>query len=410
MVTRAFPPVGGGGVQRMVKFATYLRNHNWNATVVAPDKDRDAGWHDESQLELPGAKDVIRVGKVDLRRVLYKRIVGRILPIDAYYSWARQVTKTLLNEVTPEFRLIFTSGPPHSVHWIGKEIAAKRNLAWVADFRDHYTLGPEYKPTSSLHRAYDRRFEEAIFKTADMIICNTRTNRRELIAKFGTRYAKKLKVIYNGFDQNDLTVNNSNELWTRDRRSYLYLGGLRGGHIDDHFFRIVDRLQKTDPERAANIAVRIVGDSSRKGPLVDALVASGMVTIHPPVPADSLGSVLQASDGCVAWQRSNPQYRGTIGGKIFDYLAAEKPIFSLGQPSGEVDRLLRRFKIGVNVEPGNLADTTDAFIQFDEQVQNNAYPIDESKRECLNRFSRQYQAKQLADVFDEVIATGANKN
>ncbi len=386
----------------MIKFSKYLNNHNWRATVAAPDKPRESGWHDESPLKNINKKDVIRIGQVGLKKQsTIKRLLNRFYPVDAHYPWADQVIRNLSRHDLSKYSILFTSGPPHSVHYVGERLAHKHHLGWVADFRDHFTLAPEYRPSTPLHHNRNIEFEKRILSKADLVICNTRTNRRELIAEFGLKYSSKIKVIYNGFDRSDICEGEP-YLWPDKCRSYVYLGGLRGEKIDSSFFKIIARIRKSHPDLSKEFSIRIVGDTRHKGNSVDELVDAGMVTIHPPVPADSLGSVLHAADGFVAWQRDKPKYKGTVGGKIFDYLAAEKPIFSLGQNGGEIDKLLRHFKAGISVDAGDLRLACDSFLSFDQKVTSGEFKREKSSGDCLERFTRQYQAKQLANAFDAV--------
>ncbi len=188
----------------MIKFSKYLNNHNWRATVAAPDKPRESGWHDESPLKNINKKDVIRIGQVDLKKQsTIKRILNRFYPVDAHYPWANQVIRNLSRHDLSKYSILFTSGPPHSVHYVGERLAHKHHLGWVADFRDHFTLAPEYRPSTPLHHNRNIEFEKRILSKADLVICNTRTNRRELIAEFGLKYSTKIKIFYNKFDRKE---------------------------------------------------------------------------------------------------------------------------------------------------------------------------------------------------------------
>ena len=150
LVTPVFPPKGGGGTQRMVKFVKYLRDHDWYAYVVTPSAQR-SDWYDESPLAGVQSERVVRMGATIRPRSLSKRLLARTYPIDAYYPWASRVAAYLKTEPDLKADVIFTSGPPHSVHRVGAALKRDRNIKWIADFRDHYTLGPEYAPATALH-------------------------------------------------------------------------------------------------------------------------------------------------------------------------------------------------------------------------------------------------------------------
>lgn len=401
IATHVFPPKAGGGVQRMVKFAQFLPSHGWTTTVVAPSMDRQAGWSDNSQFQLMDKVKVIRVG-AHTKRSLLNRALRKVYPVDSEYPWSAQVTTELSRQKKLDVDAVLTSGPPHSIHRVGQWLAREKNIPWIADFRDHYTLNPEYAPWTGLHRRYDRKFEQQILDQASAVVCNTRTNRRELLAEFGLQYAKKVTTIYNGFDRDDLGEGDQDG-WPRypaERTNYVYLGGLRGGEIDDSFFRMIEQLKNSHAEIAAQIAIHIVGDPSRRTALCDQLVQQQIVHLHPPVPASALGGALRQADACLTWQRDMERYRGTIAGKVFDYLAMEKPVFALGQVGGEVDRLLTRFGLGVCVNPSDTTRATEAFADFHRSLLSSEFQLRQSCRCHLDLYSRRHQSAQLASLLD----------
>ena len=404
IVTRVFPPKAGGGVQRMVKFAKYLPEHGWETIVVAPAMYRSAGWHDPSPMAGINADHVIRVGMHQPKGSTTKRALKKIYPIDAEYPWSHQVIANLQAREDLNFDAVLTSGPPHSVHRVGASLSRHSNTPWIADFRDHYTLNPEYKPRTPFHRFYDRRFETRILDHATAVICNTRINRRELLAHYGIQYAPKVTTIYNGFDYSDLKTHIADDVpqFSPERTNYVYLGGLRGGEIDDAFFRVIAAMRQSHPQVVDGIAIRILGDPSRRTRLCQLLIEQGIVHLHSAIPANAIGAVICQADACLTWQRDLPRYRGTIAGKVFDYLAMKKPIFALGQPGGEVDQLLRRFHIGDCVSPADTQHAAQSLAQFARKVKAGGFRFHESSRCGLQQFSRPHQAAQLATLLNAV--------
>ena len=400
IVTRAFPPKGGGGVQRMIKFVTYLKGHGWKTKVIAPS-NTNWSWRDETPLEHIDKKTIIRIEDIQRSTSLLQRVVRRVQPVDAFMPWAKSVVHQC-GKIDLKPDVVLSSGPPHSVHHAGMKLAQQFRAKWVVDFRDHFTLGPEYRPTSFIHRQLDKNFERKLLDDADALICNTKTNRREMIREHGVQYSKKLTTIYNGFDRLDLKFEETHQ-FDPDKVNYIYLGGLRGSKIDDTYFSALDHVRNTRPELADRIRVHVVGDFSRKGSLVDELVETGIIKLHEPVPANQIGALIDSADACLVWQRNRKGYKGTIAGKVFDYLAMKKPVFSIGQVGGEVERLIKRFGLGQNwsaaLEPKELAQH---MIQFHQRLLAGEFEFDELKNECLDRYSRQHQVTQLARLFDSL--------
>lgn len=407
LISPVFPPKGGGGVQRILKFAAYLRKHEWDTTVVSRNFSDSISWHDDCHADLLPRDSVIRIGDFVRETKLLKRAARRLAPIDSDYYWARQVCRELPKRLRSKYDAVMSSGPPHSVHLIGQSISKQLDLPWVADFRDHFTLNPEYRPSTALHRRADYRFEKEILDASKAIICNTRINRREMIHKFGLQYHGKLHTIHNGFDRDDLAQIDSDlkvdGLFSSSDCNLVYMGGLRGGRIDDSFFTVLEAMDEISLSCFDRLVVHVFGDAGKKTNLCASLVERGDVRIHHAVPANRMRGVLRQADGCVAWQSNKPQYRGTVPGKLYDYIAMEKPVFFLGQRNGEADRILRSFNLGHAVLPGNIQTGRTQLFQFVESLSVGTNRFSENKRYPVHRFSRQFQAEQLAVVLDKIL-------
>jgi hypothetical protein len=394
----------------MLKFATYLPDHGWDTTVVTPKPSGELRWRDESQLGLLASGQVVRIGTLDQKRSFIERLARRVLPVDPEYLWAATVTRSILRGALPKSDVILTSGPPHSVHLVGKQIARRTGQVWVADFRDHFTLNPEYRPATPMHRWFDCRLETEVLAKADAIICNTRINRRELIRAFGVSNASRLYTVHNGFDLRDLKENNGDldskvaaDAFSNDHLNVAYLGGLLGGDIDDAFFRVIDEVSRARCEVGQALRIHVFGDATRKTQLCDRMVQRGIVKLHPAVPANRLADVLVHADFCVAWRRHDERYNGTVPGKIYDYLAMKKPVFMLGMVGGETDRILRRYSLGYCVSPEDSSVACREMLTFIERWKNGGFAFADSRRYPLERFSRQSQAHQLASILDRVL-------
>lgn len=401
IITHAFPPFGGGGVQRMVKFSTLLKSYQWQATVVCPCEKNDS-WLDYSQMELVKEIEQIRFGYRNLKNdSLIKRIIRRFYPIDVYFKWARQIIKLLLKKDLSEYKIILTSGPPHSVHLVGLVLSKKKNIKWVADFRDHFTLGPEYK-AGKLKRLIDNCFERKILIKANAIIVNTATNKSEILERFRNADAKKIYAIYNGFDYNDLVKGKVTVNWNTNKKNYLYLGGLRGDRIDGVFYKILSKAFSLTPELRNAIRIHVIGDHSRKGNVINELLLTDIFEFHDPVAFNEVADYLIKADACVTWQRREAKYKGTIAGKVFDYIAMQKPIFSVGQDDGEIANMIMPNNIGISADPDNIEDAAEKFQKFHDKVMRSEFSYSSLNSSFFEKYNRVNQAKELSIIFNSI--------
>jgi len=402
LLTHAFPPFGGGGVQRMAKFAVYLEKENWKATVVAPGESGDS-WIDAARLKEVAEVEVIRIGKRNLKQdPIWTKIVRRFFPIDPYFQWAIAAWNLIRKYPKGKWQLIFSSSPPHSTHLAGMWIAKEMGIPWVADFRDHFTQGPEYK-AGFFKQKSDHFFEGKFLKMASAIVVNTETNRKEILSKFPSVNPNKLHVIYNGFDLADLHQNHQKpEGFEKGLTHFLYLGGLRGDHIDGTFYHTLAKAIQFRPGIENRIRIHIVGDISRKGALPEKLGLNTCIRFSEPVAYNEVADFIAASDACLTWQRPNPRYKGTIAGKVFDYIGMRKSIFSLGQPDGEIASILTQYGIGISADPSDTGSAALAFLEFHDALLRGEFDYPKDSADFLSIFDRRRQASQLASLFSKL--------
>lgn len=403
IITHAFPPTGGGGVQRIVKFAKYLKAEGWIPTVICSEQT-SSSWQDMKRLEEVADIHVVRVPLKAFGNTFFDKVKRKFKYIDPFVDWSNAVIKHLETMDLGGQKLVFTSGPPHSVHKVGLYLKKRKGIRWVADFRDHFTLGPEYNSISPLHAWLNRRFEQKIYNRANAIVTNTDTNRVDVLREFSVGDGRKIHTIYNGYDYDDLAasieVENS---WNTEKLNFLYLGGLRGDHIDGIFYKILQRALEIDVTLSKKVTIHVLGDISRKGAMVEELELESMFVFKSYVAYNEVGAYLCMADAGITWQRDKAAYGGTIAGKIFDYIGAKLPIFSIGQSNGEIEKIINKYQIGISTPSGDTEKAANDFITFCEQLVAKKYDYTKEKVDLLdNRFNRKRQAVHLYEIFESL--------
>ena len=212
-----FPPLGGGGVFRSVKFVKYLPQFDWNPIVVTTKKNA-VGVKDSSLInEIPENVAVHRAGAVT--PYFFFRVLKRIglMPVRHYLDvhfcipdkltgWVPFALKKAKRIISNnQIDLIYTTSPPHSSHLIGLSLKKKYpQIPWVADFRDAWCANPfrEVKETQ-IRNKIETKLEKKVFKRADALIFNTKSSLNLHRQKYGNIISNKSYVIPNGFDMED---------------------------------------------------------------------------------------------------------------------------------------------------------------------------------------------------------------
>ena len=386
-----------GGIQRMVKFSVYLEQLGWDVTVCTV-KGTNLSWTDETRIKELNKVKIIRINEPTYKPNLLKKIINRISFYDFYNGWANNVIKYFINKKDFEYDYVLTSGPPHSVHNIGIRLKNKFDFFWISDFRDQFTLGPTYSPISIFHRKHDEKVEQLIYNLSDLIITNTEINRIESSEKFLIDPPSKVVSIYNGYDFGDLKETAFTPDFNKKKINLLYLGGLRGDHIDGYFYKLLKLASNKNPDIMKKITINLIGDLSRKGNLIENLGIGELFKHYDAIPFDMVGDYIKASDGCLTWQHPNNGYRGTIAGKVFDYFGFKKPIFSLGQTKSELDAIINGHKLGVHADVNNLENAANDFIKFLENLVNYENNYRKLPKAYYDSFNRKNQVNTLNKI------------
>ena len=360
LVTVYFPPAGGGGVQRPLKFATHLPGLGVETHVLAPD---DPKWiHRDDELPTPTLAWVHRArfigptgrrpaeelhGKVGLERYARRAsLLGRrFLVPDENVTWNLTGIPAAIRIVRQEgIDVVITTSPPGSNHLIGAAVKRATGVRWVADLRDPLVDHPHRDTQRALVRAKEQpknAVAALVAHQADAIVTVSDAIADEMRARSPRG---PVVTIANGSDFEDFAgleyrpavdrfrITHAGSFFgRRDPRPFL----TALGRVDDVVARFVGDFRSTDREWASGIADRI--ELIPYAPHRQALELQR--------DSEALLLLIPEAEG---------RGRGILSGKVFEYLAAERPILALVPPDGAAAELLRETGAGVVVAPGDV--------------------------------------------------------
>ena len=365
IITYYWPPTGGSGVQRWVKFSKYLPQFGWQPVIYTPENPEQLA-RDESLLaDIPACAEVIKTHITEPYAV-YRRLTGgkpgeEVNPVNAQKkSWKKRLSLWIrgncfipdprIGWVRPSVRYlkeylrehpvdaVVTTGPPQSMHLIGRGFKRALGVRWIADFRDPWTEMFYYKHLG-LTAASDRRqhrLEQSVLDEADAVISVTPLVQKDFQAKTRT----PVVLITNGFDEDDFP-----ELSAPDREIKFRLVHTGLFAADGNPLNLWDALARrcaADPAFRARLEIRLAGkvdaavtDAIRARGLGDNLVELGYL------PHDETVREQRAADILLLPLRQEPEYAKVLPGKIFEYLAARRPVLGIGQEDGAAAAVLR---------------------------------------------------------------------
>jgi len=411
LVTMYFPPAGGGGVQRPLKFATHLPELGIETHVLAPD---DPKWihRDDEPLppmlawvhrarylgpkgrkpaeELHGTSGLERAGK-------QLQLAGRRLLVpDENVSWNLTAVPTAIRIVRREqIDVVITTSPPSSVHLVGAAVKRTTGIPWVADLRDSVVAHPHRHAERLLVRAKEQgehALAKLVTRSADAIVAVSDAIADEMRARDPRG---PVVTIANGSDFDDfaglehtpserLRITHAGSFFgKRDPRPFLT--ALKQSGLDDVVVRFLGDFRSTDREWAE---ARGLGDRLE-------LIAYAPRRRSLELQRDSEVLLLLIPD-------AGGRGKGVLSGKVFEYLAAERPILAVVPPEGAAAGLIRDAGAGVVVAPDDVDGMAAALRDLHARWKAGALEGAPLSDEWRDRVSRRTRVEEFAQLLEGI--------
>jgi hypothetical protein len=408
MIAYHFPPIGeSSGIQRTLKFATYLPEHGWEPLVLTISPRAYERVNPEQLREIPADMVVARAFGLDTARHLAVR--GRyarwMAQPDRWLSWlpgALVQGMSLVRRYRPA--AILSTFPIATAHLIGLALRRATDLPWIADFRDSMTE-PDY-PRDPLTWRTLRRLEQATVRRCARAIFTT----RGALAMYAQRYpevaANHWALIENGFDEDNFRVAEQTVDARADNEplTLVHSGVLYPQERDPlPFFRAPQRLARGGEIDGSNLRVvlRATGSDSLYRPIIEQLGIGSIVQLAPPVGySQALREMLRA-DGVLLFQAANCNHQ--IPAKLYEYLRAGRPIFALTDARGDTAAALRAATVRDIVDIADTEAIVGALQQFLTTLRRGA--ARGVPREIADRHSRRARTAELARLLDETTGS-----
>lgn len=419
VITYYWPPSGGAGVQRSVKFVKYLRQFGIEPIVLTVDpKDASYPVIDESLLaEISPEQRVIHTPSFEALRVV-ERLFGKkhiptsgfsnkskggliswglrfmrgnlFLP-DARKGWVSYAVKKAKEIIEQEnIDTVFVSSPPHSSQLIGLKLKqAFPQVKWVADMRDPWTDIYYYAEllVTPLMKRYDRHLERKVLNSADEIVVVSDAIKRLFAAKLYDGNASKIHVIPNGYDEADFP--NERSVNANSIKRITYVGTMADSYVPEVFFKVLSELQSEEPTLAFEL--QFVGSVSQQ--IREQLQTYQLkVNFEAHVPhAHAIRYMLDSSILFLAIP-AVPDAEGILTGKLFEYLACQRPIVALGPEQGDAASILRLTEAGKMFDRENnngLKSYVKELLSAESSVASN---------NTVSQFERKALTERLAAI------------
>ena len=429
IISYYWPPTGGSGVQRWVKFAKYLPSEGWQPVIYTPENPEQLAVDESLAAEIPVEAEVIKTRIVEpyeiykklLRKSGHSKEAVEVNPVNAQNKsflqkaamWVRgnffrpdprclwigpsvRYLKKYLQEHPVD--LIVSTGPPQSMHLIGRRLAKETGLPWIADFRDPWTKIFYFKHLS-MTRATERwhkRMEKKVLDDASVVVAVSPLVQQE----FQKMTQTPVELITNGFDECDFADERNREAeGGQDREFTITHTGLfaADGNPTVLWDVLADKCASDEVFRKA-LKIKLIGKTDDS--ILAALRESGLERVVEDMgyqPHAVAVEEQRKASLLILPLRKEPEYKAVLPGKLFEYLASWRPVLGIGQPDGAMSIILNTTKTGLVLDWEDKRSIARFIDLCWERHLAGGLTVDDAD---ISQFTRRNLTHRMAQLFD----------
>ena len=431
VITYYWPPTGGSGVQRWVKFAKYLPKEGWQPVIYTPENPEQLAIDKSLANEIPAETEILKTRIIEPYR-FYKEFLKKsghskeaveVNPVNAQNKsifqkaamWIRgnffrpdprcmwinpsvKYLKDYLKEHPVD--LIVSTGPPQSMHIIGMKLSEATGLPWVADFRDPWTKIFYFKHLSMTKATekWHKKMERKVLDKASTIVAVSPLVQQEFQAMTQT----PVELITNGYDECDFTSSKFEEAEGGKDRDFIitHTGLFAADGNPTVLWEVLSEKCRKDSEFADKLKIRLVGKTDEQ--IINSLIEQGLETktidLGYQQHAVAVDEQRKASL-LILPLRKEPEYKAVLPGKLYEYLASWRPVLGIGQPDGAMSMILNSTKTGVVFDWNDKASLKRFIDLCWERHLKGELTVEDAD---ISRFSRINLTRRMAELFEKL--------
>ena len=431
IISYYWPPTGGSGVQRWVKFAKYLPALGWQPVIYTPENPEQLAVDETLAGEVPAEAEIIRRRIVEpygmykkvLRRSGHSKEAVEVNPVNAQNKsflqkmamwvrgnlfrpdprcwWIRPSVRFLKKYLKDHpVDLIVSTGPPQSMHLIGRKLAQETGLPWIADFRDPWTKIFYFKHLSMTRatKRWHEKMEKRVLDEATRVVAVSPLVQQEFQAMTQT----PVELITNGFDECDfhqepfkMAEGGPQQLFT-----ITHTGLFAADGNPTVLWEVLAEKCNTCEEFRKLLRINLIGKTDEQiiKAAHDAGLGENVYDLGYQHHARAVDEQRKASL-LILPLRKEPEYKAVLPGKLFEYLASYRPILGIGQPDGAMSMILDSTRTGVVFD----WEDKEAIAKYiDECWEKHLEGRLRIEGDDISQFTRRNLTHRMAQLFEEL--------
>jgi hypothetical protein len=359
MVAYFFPPVANSGTQRPLKFSKYLPDYGWEPIVLTIDRPPDVSLDPELENEVRPGTRVVRAPMLSdaigdtMSTILPRstatrlaegagwRLRRRFKVPDLYALWrptARRAALRVFKDVG--FDAVWATGFPWTSLLIGRDVARLTGRPFVADFRDPWTGEDLFKTTTTpAELARHRELERSVLTQADAVVMLEDLITDGLLTLPDDGRQRPVELIQNGYDEAEVNAATPYGPPPRGVTRIVFTGAWKGSYGLERLYGALRALLASDPEIARR--VQVIAAGFEPGPAARAGVDAVVKELGPVTHGVALG-LMKTADLLFLPSAEGKRLTYHLPGKLYEYLAVNRPILATGDINGAMAQILRR--------------------------------------------------------------------
>ena len=432
IISYYWPPTGGSGVQRWVKFAKYLPSEGWQPVIYTPENPEQLAIDASLEAEVPAEAEIIRTRIIE-PYTLYKKLLRKsghskeaveVNPVNAQNKsllqkaamWVRgnlfrpdprclwigpsvRFLKKYLQDHPVD--LIVSTGPPQSMHMIGLKLSRETGLPWIADFRDPWTRIFYFKHLSMTPATerWHQKMEKMVLDNATAVVAVSPLVQKEFQEMTDT----PVELITNGFDECDFSMEKCPEPFGGPDKDFIitHTGLFAADGNPTILWDVLSERCASDPSFRKHLKIRLIGKNDEqiikalhKRGLGDQLEDMGYQPHSVAVNEQRRASLL------ILPLRKEPEYKAVLPGKLFEYLASWRPVLGIGQPDGAMAMIFDKTGTGKVLDWEDKEAVSEFIGQCWEEHLEGRLTVNDAD---FSQFTRRNLTRAMAALFEKTI-------
>jgi hypothetical protein len=419
IITYYWPPAGGSGVQRWLKFSKYLRDFEIEPVIYTVENPSYPILDNSLENEIPKELEILKQPIFEPNSILSvfsgkkKESAGFLNPNPTFIGKTLQYIRA--NYFIPDTRkfwikpsvkflsaylndnhidAIITTGPPHSIHLIGLELKKKLGIKWISDFRDPWTEIDYFQQLPITKKATKKHqdLEQEVLINSDMVVVVGETMKDKFL-----KHTNRIEVLTNGFD----TIEDLSTQKLDEKFSITHVGLMNSDRNPTILWEVLNEISNTNLNFKNDLRIKLIGK------LDDAVIQDLKVFDHntietiPYLDHKDVSKYQASSQVLLLSINEVPSAKGIITGKIFEYLQAKRPILAIGPEDGDAAMILKNTNAGTIIGFKNKTVLKAAILNLYKDYKEGVLFV---KSINIEQYHRKNITSQLAEVIKKVVS------